>query len=124
MRRYAAVIAMAALMVIVPLVGTAQQASTVPSDVQQAAETALDKVLTFIDSIATYLGQGVLYLLNLVTGDRISDTLQKPIGYLTVITLTLVFFSLLDAARKVIWVGIIVGWALLVVRVILDALNI
>jgi hypothetical protein len=37
--------------------------------------------------------------------------------------LILILFGLLDFARRVIWIGIIVGWVLLVVRIVLDALN-
>jgi len=92
--------------------------------VAETAETAVEQILTYIDSAATYLGQGVLYLLNLITDDRVSDTLQQPIGYLALITVILLLFGILDFARKVIWIGIIVGWVLLVVRVILDALNV
>ena len=101
----------------------AQDDNFLPQDVQESAATAIDQILTFIDSASTYLGQGVIYLLNLVTGDRVSSNLEKPIGYLAFITLLLLFFGLLDFARKIIWIGIIVGWVLLIVRIILDALN-
>jgi len=112
----------------VPLLGTAQQTQPVVSQppqepIRDAAESAVNQALTYIDSIATYLGQGVLYVLNLITGDRVSADLQKPIGYLALITLILLLFGLLDFARRVIWIGIIVGWVLLIVRIILDALN-
>ena len=96
---------------------------SVPVEVQESAGSAIDQALTFIDSAANYLGQGVLYLLNLITDNRVSRELQKPIGYLALITLILLLFGILDFARKIIWVGIIVGWALLIVRVVLDALN-
>ena len=91
--------------------------------VQEAASTALDQGLTYIDSAAKYLGRGVLYLLNLITKDRVSPELEKPVGYLAVITLILILFGLLDIARRVIWIGIIVGWVLLIVRIVLDALK-
>ena len=107
-------------LVAAPLVA---QDVSVPVEVQEGAESAVNQALTFIDSAANYLGQGVLYLLNLITDDRVSDDLQKPIGYLALITLILLLFGVLDFARKIIWVGIIVGWALLIVRVVLDALN-
>jgi len=99
------------------------QDSLLPEDVREAADSAVNQALTFIDSAASYLGQGVLYLLNLITGDRVSSNLEKPIGYLAFITLILLLFGVLDFARKAIWVGIIVGWVLLIVRIILDALN-
>jgi len=103
--------------------GIAQDQPVVPEAVQRTTGTAVDQILTFIDSAATYLGQGVVYVLNLITGDRVSTDLEKPIGYLAFITLILLLFGLLDFARRIIWIGIIVGWALLVVRIILDALN-
>jgi hypothetical protein len=113
-------------------VGTfAQDENFIPQDIQRSAATAADQVLTFIDSVAKYLGQGVVYILNLIVGKdpntgegRVSTTLQQPIGYLAFITLILVLFGLLDFARRIIWIGIIVGWALLIVRVVLDALNV
>jgi len=101
----------------------AQTQPAAPSGVSQTAGSVIDQVLTFIDSASTYLGQGVIYLLNLITGDRVSSTLEKPIGYLAFITVILLLFGLLDFARKIIWIGIIVGWVLLVVRIILDALK-
>lgn len=112
----------------VPLFATAQQTEPAVSQppqepIRDAAESAVNQALTYIDSVATYLGQGVLYVLNLITNDRVSTDLQKPIGYLALITLILLLFGLLDFARKVIWIGIIVGWVLLIVRIILDALN-
>jgi hypothetical protein len=124
----AAAAALLAILVFVPLAATSQDAAPtttpiVSEPVQEAAETAVNQALTYIDSVATYLGQGVLYILNLITDDRVSTDLQKPIGYLAFITLILLLFGLLDFARRIIWIGIIVGWVLLIVRIILDALN-
>jgi len=91
---------------------------------QETAASAGKLALTYIDSTATYIGQGIVYILNLISGDRVSRDLEKPIGYLGFITGILLLFALLDFARKIIWIGIIVGWALLIVRVILDALQV
>jgi len=87
------------------------------------SETTVNQALTYIDSAATYLGEGVLYILNLITNDRVSPDLRKPIGYLALITLILLLFGLLEFARRIIWIGIVVGWVLLIVRIILDALK-
>lgn len=113
-----------AMLCIVSVVSFGQDAPLTSARVQETASSALDQGLTYIDSAATYLGQGVLYLLNMITDDRVSADLEKPIGYLAFITLILILFGLLDFARRVIWIGIIVGWVLLVVRIVLDALNI
>ena len=121
-KRRTSFVVLAALLVL-STVAVGQTATPVSSEVQQTAASALDQVLTYIDSAANYVGQGVLYVLNLITDNRVSSDLQKPIGYLAMITLILILFGLLDFARRVIWIGIIVGWVLLIVRIILDALN-
>ena len=123
MRNRAVAIALVALVCCLPLAGFGQAESNFTEGIQETTQTAVNQALTYIDSVATYLGQGVLYILNLITNDRVSDDLQKPIGYLALITLILLVFGLLDFARKIIWIGIIVGWVLLIVRIILDALN-
>ena len=124
-KKCAAVSVLLAVVCLVPLVGQSQDATPAASEpVRETAATAIDQILTYIDSAATYLGQGVLYVLNLITNDRVSTDLEKPIGYLAFITVILLLFGLLDFARRIIWIGIIVGWVLLIVRIILDALNI
>jgi len=113
-----------AMLCVVSVLSFGQDTPLTSAQVQETASSALDQGLTYIDSAANYLGQGVLYLINMITDDRVSSDLEKPIGYLAFITLILILFGLLDFARRVIWIGIIVGWVLLVVRIVLDALNI
>ena len=121
----AGIILVVALISIVPMVVQGQDATPLISEpVQQAAETILDQALTFIDSASIYLGRGVLYVLNLITKDRVSSDLAQPIGYLATITLILVLFGLIDIAKRIIWIGIIAGWALLIVRIVLDAVGV
>ena len=90
---------------------------------REAAVSTGELALTYIDSVATYIGQGIVYVLNLISGDRVSRDLEKPVGYLGLITGILLLFSVLAAARKIIWIAILVGWVLLIVRIILDALR-
>jgi len=123
LKRYGVFVGVMAMVLIVSIATFGQDAPSVSAQVQETAASALDQGLTYIDSAAKYLGQGVLYILNLITDDRVSSDLEKPIGYLALITLILILFGLLDFTRRVIWIGIIVGWVLLIVRIILDALN-
>ncbi|MFC2106124.1 hypothetical protein ACFLS5_02970 [Candidatus Bipolaricaulota bacterium] len=123
LKRYGVFVGVMVLVAAVSMAAFGQDAPSVSEQVQETAASALDQALTYIDSAATYLGQGVLYIINLITDDRVSTDLKKPIGYLAFITLLLILFGLLDFARRIIWIGIIVGWVLLVVRIILDALN-
>ncbi len=123
LKRSTVVVCIFAMLCVVSVVSLGQDAPLISEQVQETASSALDQGLTYIDSAANYLGQGVIYLLNVITNDRVSSDLEKPIGYLALITLILILFGLLDFARRVIWIGIIVGWVLLIVRVVLDALN-
>lgn len=118
--RIVIVLSVAALVLGIGLCAVGQDAETLRETATSAGELAL----TYIDSTATYIGQGIVYILNLITGDRVSHDLEKPVGYLGLITGILLLFALLDAARKIIWIGIIVGWALLIVRIVLDALRV
>ena len=124
LKRLSVVIAVLVMLSAVSVLSFGQDAPLASAQIEETAASALDQGLTYIDSVANYLGQGVLYLINMITDDRVSPDLEKPIGYLTFITLILILFGLLDFARRVIWIGIIVGWVLLVVRIVLDALNI
>ncbi len=118
-----AVFCFAGLLLAAALVGVGQQVAA-PVSTRLATPSAVDQVLTFVESVSDYLGKGLLYLLNLITGDRLSKDLAKPLGYMAFITLLLVFFALIEFARKVIWIGVIIGWVLLVVRIVLDALKV
>jgi hypothetical protein len=122
-KKRVAVFGLAGLLLVAALVGVGQQVAA-PQSTKQATSTAIDQALTFVDSVSNYLGQGLLYILNLITGDRVSKALEKPLGYMAFITLILAFFALIEFARKVIWIGVIIGWVLLVVRIVLDALKI
>jgi len=113
----------AGLLLVAALVGVGQQVAA-PASMSPAKPSAVDQLLSFVETISNYLGQGLLYVLNLITGNRVSDALEKPLGYLALITVILIFFGIFEFARKVIWVGVIIGWVLLVVRIILDALKI
>jgi len=90
------------------------------------AEKVGDKLLSFIQSAAELFGEGLLRLLNLILPrDRqASPELAMPLGYLGLITVVLLLFGILEAARKVIWIVVAVGWVLLLVRIVLDALRV
>ena len=84
-----------------------------------------DQILSFIQSAADLLGQGLVRLVNLIlpAGHEVSDSLATPLGYLGLLTLILFLFGVLEAARKVIWIVVGVGWVLMLVRIVLEALG-
>jgi len=80
------------------------------------SEGLLHQIFTFIYTIAHQIGlaagKGFAYIFNL----RFPDNLVDPVGFLTVITLFLILVCL---TRKVaIWV-VVIGWALMAIRLLM-----
>jgi len=93
---------------------------------QEAGQDVADRVLLFVQSAAELIGESLVRLVNLVLPEarEIGSDLVQPLGYLGLTTLVLLLFGLIAAARKVIWIIVVVGWVLLVVRIVLDVLRI
>lgn len=93
---------------------------------QGATDDVANRILSFVQSAAELIGEGLVRLVNLVLpeGRGIGSDLVQPLGYLGLITVILLLFGLISAARKVIWILVGVGWVLMVVRIVLDALRV
>lgn len=77
----------------------------------------INAILTFLYSLAHYVGMFVVYLLGSVLPTAmVPDDLADPIGYLAILT---AFLHLVQVAKKVAWIIIVVGWALIAVRLFL-----
>jgi len=85
-----------------------------------------ETILTFIQSAATLLGQGLVRLVNLIlpASRPLGEDMVLPLGYLGLLTLVLLVFNLIAAARKVIWLIVGIGWLLMILRIVLVALGI
>lgn len=78
----------------------------------------LAEILTFAYSIAHYSGTLVIYLVNLILPKaQIASDLADPIGYLAILT---AFLLLAQVARKIAWIVVMVGWVLVVIRVLMS----
>ncbi len=88
--------------------------------------SAWQALLTFIQSAATLLGQGLVRLLNLILPPSrpLGEEMVVPLGYLGLLTLLLLVFNLIAAARKVIWLIVGIGWLLMILRIVLNALGV
>jgi len=115
----------AMVLLLVCLAGGTALAQTAPPEGENL-ENLGDKILSFIQSAAELLGQGLVNLVNriLPSGHEVSQDLATPLGYLGLLTVVLFLFGVLEAARKVIWLVVGVGWVLMVVRIVLDALGV
>lgn len=81
----------------------------------------LSGVLTFLYSIAHYVGMLVVYLLGQVLPTaKVPGDLIDPIGYLALLT---AFIVLVQVAKKIAWIVIVIGWGLLLVRIVLGLLG-
>ena len=81
----------------------------------------LSGVLTFLYSIAHYVGMLVVFLLGqLLPAAKVPGDLVDPIGYLALLT---AFIILVQVAKKIAWIVIVIGWALILVRIVLGLLG-
>jgi hypothetical protein len=82
----------------------------------------LTQILGFLSTIARYIGLGIVSLVQRVLPSVTNlGVLAEPIGYLALLTL---FVILTAAARKVALIIVLVGWALILIRVLLLAFHI
>lgn len=88
----------------------------------QDSKKIIDRLLTFIQTIAETIGNWLVELIKQFTGVYLKD-LAVPIGYLGVLTLALTAFGALDAARKIVWLIVLLGWGLLILRIVIEILE-
>jgi hypothetical protein len=77
----------------------------------------LSTLLTFLYSIAHYVGMLFVYLLGRVLpAAKVPTDLVDPLGYLALLT---AFLILVQVARKLAWIIVLVGWVLILIRIAL-----
>ena len=82
----------------------------------------LTQIFGFLSTIARYIGLGVVALVQKILPSVTNlSVLAEPIGYLALLT---VFVILTSVARKLALFIVIVGWALILIRVLLMAFHI
>ncbi len=88
----------------------------------EISDSIIDRVLTFVHSAAELVGRGLVSLINAVSGVNVEE-LEQPLGYLGILTASLIVFGAIKAAQKVVWFFVVLGWGLIIVRIVLDALD-
>ncbi|HEY9594446.1 MAG TPA: hypothetical protein VHE79_08210 [Spirochaetia bacterium] len=82
----------------------------------------LTQIFGFLSTIAHYIGVGVVQLVQkIIPSAKGLTAIADPIGFLALLT---IFVILTTAARKVALIIVLVGWALILVRVLLMAFHI
>ncbi|MFP4136265.1 MAG: hypothetical protein ACLFTO_04470 [Candidatus Acetothermia bacterium] len=86
------------------------------------SDGVVDKILTFLHTAAEAIGRGLVRLIDLIAGVDVSE-LSEPLGYLGILTVSLIVFGALKAAQKVVWFVVSLGWGLIIIRIILEVLD-
>jgi hypothetical protein len=82
----------------------------------------LTQILTFISTIAGYLGMWIVQLVQKILPSATDlPTLKEPIGYMAILT---IFVVLASVTRKVAIIILAVGWVLILLRVVLMAFHV
>jgi hypothetical protein len=85
------------------------------TDVDIPWKEILSGLLTYLYSIAHYVGMFVVYLLGRVLpAARVPADLVDPIGYLALLT---AFLILVQVAKKIAWILVVVAWVLIIMRI-------
>jgi hypothetical protein len=82
----------------------------------------LTQIFGFLSTTARWVGQGIVQLVQYILPSvKDLSTLAEPIGFLSLLT---IFVILTSAARKVALIILLVGWALILIRLLLMAFRI
>jgi hypothetical protein len=82
----------------------------------------LTLIFGFLSTTARWVGQGIVQLVQYILPSvKELSTLAEPIGFLSLLT---VFVILTSAARKVALIILLVGWVLILIRLLLMAFRI
>lgn len=82
----------------------------------------VDRILTFVHTAAKIVGDGLVKIVDMIAGVDISQ-LSEPLGYLGILTASLILFGALEAAQKVVWFIVSLGWGLIIIRIVLEVLE-
>jgi hypothetical protein len=77
-------------------------------------EDILTTVMAFIYTIGHWIGEKIVDLLQSLTGVKLPVEIVDAIGLLVILTISL---AIAEVAKKAIWVIVIVGWVLIILRI-------
>ncbi|MDP2766132.1 MAG: hypothetical protein Q8O41_01580 [Candidatus Methanoperedens sp.] len=80
------------------------------------AEDLLTTILAFIYTIGHWIGEKIVGLIQSVAGIIIPPSIVDAIGMLVILT---IFLGIAEVAKKAIWIVVAIGWALIIVRIVI-----
>lgn len=82
-----------------------------------SAQEIIDQLLAFIYSLGHLIGQGIVRLVaTILPSMPVPSELVDPIGLLAILT---IFLAVATIAKKLVWIVVIAGWALILIRLIM-----
>lgn len=82
-----------------------------------SAQEVIDQLLAFIYSLGHLIGQGIIRLVaTILPSMPVPSELVDPIGLLAILT---IFLAVATIAKKLVWIVVIAGWALILIRLIM-----
>ncbi len=80
----------------------------------------LDQALTFLSTAAHWLGQLVASIVQAIVHYTLPTDLIDPIGVLILLTALLAISAI---AKRLVWIIVLVGWILIIIRIAMEVLR-
>jgi hypothetical protein len=80
----------------------------------------LDQMLTFLYTLAHWFGAIIGEVISAVLNYEIPGDLIDPLGFLILIT---IFLAVAEVAKRLTWFVVVVGWILILLRIVLEIFN-
>lgn len=78
------------------------------------AEDILTDIMAFIYTIGHWIGDKIVWVIQSVSGVAIPSSIVEAIGMLVILS---IFLGIAEVAKKSIWIVVMVGWALIILRI-------
>lgn len=76
----------------------------------------LTLILGFIYTIGYFIGDKAVWTIEIISGKIIPTEVTNTIAMLVILT---IFLSLVDVAKKIVWIVVIIAWILIIVRIVM-----
>ena len=84
-------------------------------------DEVLTKILQFIHTIASWIGGLIASVIHsILPSVTIPDDLVQAIGLMAILT---IFLLIMQIAKKLTWIVVVVGWMLIIARIVLIMLK-
>jgi len=84
------------------------------------SETSFDTVLTLLTTVSEEIGHWVISLFEKIIGNDLPSSLESSVGILMLLT---IFLGIAEFSRKILWIVVAVGWALVILRIAVELLG-